>query len=194
MTKGKIEYGDACVGMLETERLILRPMTEVDGDLIVAWRNHEEVRATTLSGASFSLAEHLEWFRTGRRNRLDWMIELKGKGRVIGTVHFKNIDLESGVAESGRLIGDLTARRQGFARESAVAWFGYGFGCLGLKRIIGVTRRNNQSNIELNRSLGCEVTEDLEGDDFIRMELTRERAMLVPELRNRILQSMKLVG
>jgi UDP-4-amino-4,6-dideoxy-N-acetyl-beta-L-altrosamine N-acetyltransferase len=184
----------SCIEKLETERLILRPMTEGDGELMVAWRNSDEIRSMMMSSVSFTLAEHLEWFRTGRRNRLDWMIELKGKGRVIGTVHFKNIDLKKGVAESGRLIGDLTDRRQGFARESAVAWFGYGFGCLGLNRIIGVTRRSNQSNIELNRSLGYEVTEDIEGDDFIRMELTRERAMLVPELRNLMPQSTKLVG
>jgi len=46
-----------------------------------------------------------------------------------------------------------------------------------------VTRRTNQANIQLNQSLGYEVTEDKEEEGFIRMELTRERAMLQPDLR-----------
>jgi ribosomal-protein-alanine N-acetyltransferase len=163
--------------VLETERLIIRPMTEADGALIVAWRNHEETRAMFRSSEKMTLERHLEWFRGSRASRLDAMIVLKESGRVIGTVNFKDIQVVPGVAESGRLIGDLEARRKGYARESAIAWFGFGFRELGLKRIIGVTHRNNHSNIELNKSLGYEFVEDQEGGDFVRMELTYERAL-----------------
>jgi RimJ/RimL family protein N-acetyltransferase len=175
--------GDFQGEVLETERLLIRPMTEADGELIVAWRNDEETRRMTLSGAALTLEQHLEWFRTSRAHRLDSMVVLKDSGRVIGTVSFKDIHRQPGAAESGRLLGDLAARGKGYARESALAWFGYGFRSLGLRRIIGVTRRTNAPNIRLNKLLGYEVIEDQEGDDFIRMELTYERATMSPDLR-----------
>lgn len=180
--------------VIETERLILRPMTEADGDWIVAWRNQEETRLMTESGATFTLEEHLNWFRSSRVNRLDSMVVLKDAGLVIGTVNFKNIDWQQGVAESGRLIGDLGVRRNGYARESALAWLGYGFRRFKLQRIVGVTHRDNHANISLNQALGYELVEDRAEKAFIRMELRYEKVLTLPEWRKWIGNDAKTAG
>jgi UDP-4-amino-4,6-dideoxy-N-acetyl-beta-L-altrosamine N-acetyltransferase len=154
---------------------MLRPMEGSDADLILAWRNDPRVRALFQASHEISLAEHLAWFESERLGRIDYMIVLKASGRPIGTLNFKNIGLEEGTAESGRLIGDLVARRQGYGHESALAWIEYGFATLGLTRIVGVTHRSNEANIGLNQALGyCLVGED-ENSEFLRMELVVDR-------------------
>lgn len=169
----------ACI---ETPRLRLRPMTEADAPLVVAWRNEPDSLSRFASTQPITEAQHLQWFRGERRGRVDYVIERKDTGRPIGVLNFKNIDDERRSAESGRLIGDLSARGQGFASEAAVAWFRYGFEQLGLERIVGITRRDNAANIRLNQSLGYRPA-DLPGgvaEGFIAMELTRQEALAHP--------------
>jgi hypothetical protein len=42
--------------------IYLRPMTEQDTDLIVAWRNSEEVRKHFIYQGLFTREGHLNWF------------------------------------------------------------------------------------------------------------------------------------
>jgi RimJ/RimL family protein N-acetyltransferase len=142
---------------ITTEHLLLRPMCESDATLVVAWRTRPEDSHSFLSDQLITLESHLKWFRSARHGRLDYIMERRSDCRCIGTLHFKNIDLRVGSAESGRLIGDLDCRGQGYGRESAIAWFRFGFDKLALKRIYGVTSAENAANLALNTSLGATV-------------------------------------
>jgi RimJ/RimL family protein N-acetyltransferase len=118
---------------------------------------------------------HLQWFRSERKGRLDYVLERAADGVGIGLINFRNLDFELGEGESGRLIGEPAFRGQGYAREAALVWFRFGFLNLGLERIVGVTRVENEANLALNRSLGyMEVAGAAAG--FVKMVLTREAA------------------
>lgn len=158
---------------IETERLRLRPMEEADAELVLSWRNAPEVLALMEQQTPISLEQHLTWFRGPRLGRVDYVILRRDISEPIGVLSFKNI--REGTAESGRLIGHLPSRGQGFAREASVAWFEYGFEKLGLHQIIGITHETNAANIHLNQSLGyqwAEVEPTLSSRGFVKMTLS----------------------
>jgi len=163
-----------------TPRLSLRPMRASDAPFIVAWRSRPEDAQSFLGGQNITLESHLKWFHSARPGRLDYMIDRRDDGRCIGTLHFKNIDTVSGTAESGRMIGELDCRGQGFGKESAIGWFRFGFEQLKLKRIYSLTSAGNTANLALNASLGAviEACGPADGvqEGFVRCVLTLESA------------------
>lgn len=169
-----------CQRVIETERLVLRPMREEDAERVVSWRNQAGDETAFLAGTRLTLEEHLRWFRGPRADRVDYVIVRREDGGLIGTLHFKNIDLAAGTAESGRLIGDRRERGKGYGWEAAVAWLSFGFLELGLRRVIGVTHEANTANLELNRKLGYALegsgAKDGLPEHYVRLVLTREAA------------------
>ncbi len=151
-------------------------MREEDATLIVNWRNRPEDASSYRTPRKLTLEEHLQWFRSPRPGRIDYVIELRNERRCIGTIHFKNISHAQHSAESGRLIGDPDCRGRGFGRESAVAWFRYGFEQLGLRQIYGITHASNVANIALNRSLGSQIINSGTSEEFVKMVLRLEDA------------------
>lgn len=141
---------------IDTPRLRLRPMREEDAERVVAWRN-EPATAAMFFVPPPTFDEHLKWFHGPRLARVDYMVVRKDEQRPIGVVNFKDIDDDRGVAEGGKLIGDLASRGRGMAKESFAAWLLYGFKTLGLKRVMIRTRTDNEANIHLNRRLGFHV-------------------------------------
>lgn len=140
---------------VDTPRLMLRPMRRDDAQLVVAWRN-EPSTAEMFFSEPPTLQEHNQWFDSRREGRVDYMIVRKDEDRPIGVVNYKYIDEGRGRAEAGKLVGDLDSRGQGMAKESFAAWLLFGFGNLGLRRVLVRTRTDNTTNIELNRKLGFE--------------------------------------
>ena len=165
---------------ISTPRLYLRPMTEGDAELIVAWRSEPSTAAMFFSSPP-TLQEHLDWFHSDREDRVDYVIAIAEERRPIGVVNFKNIDLSGGIAEGGKLLGDRSSRGKGYAKEAFAAWLLYGFGTLELETIEVRTRADNSPNIGLNKRLGF-TTDDKytarAGDGtqqtFLRMTLNRK--------------------
>ncbi len=175
---------------IETPRLWLRPMREEDAELIVAWRN-EPSTAAMFFIAPPTLDEHLRWFHSGREWRVDYVIVRKEEGRPIGVVNFRDIDEVRGVAEGGKLIGDLNSRGRGMAKEAFAAWLMYGFGTLGLRRVMIRTRTDNTANIRINEKLGFHVEEryrhraaDGVVREFVMMTLPRREVDRRPYFRS----------
>ena len=75
------------VAELESERLILRGITEDDAPEIVEWRSDPEAYKFFRSPHRITMDEHLAWFRNNylsNDNRLDWMCFEKSSGSKIG--------------------------------------------------------------------------------------------------------------
>jgi|APSaa5957512576_1039674.scaffolds.fasta_scaffold07957_2 RimJ/RimL family protein N-acetyltransferase len=161
---------------INSERLFLRPIIENDSDLIVSWRNSLEVRSMLVDTDKLTIETHLKWFKSSRCNRIDYVFCENTKGKAIGTVNFKNIDELVGSAEAGKLLGDVSFRKKGLAKEAFLAWMKYGFDVLGLKKIYIFTRKNNIGNINLNMAIGFNFVEQDNKintlmDGFIEMEI-----------------------
>jgi len=134
-------------------------MVESDAESIVSWRNALESRSMFFNKEELSLEKHLDWFRSCRNDRVDYVFCENRKGKAIGTVNFKDIDELTGSAEAGKLLGDISFRKKGLAKEAFAVWLQYGFDILKLKYIYVFTRIDNVANLKLNQKLGFKIVE-----------------------------------
>lgn len=138
---------------IETDRVILAPMTEADAELAVRWRNADRVREACFGQQKLTVESHLNWFRS-RRSREDWIFREKASGAGIGILHLKDIDTKNGIAEFGKLVGDAEFLGKGFAKEASYAFLKYAFESLGLRKVFIRTFADNRDNLALNYRLG----------------------------------------
>jgi [ribosomal protein S5]-alanine N-acetyltransferase len=163
---------------IETARLVLRPLRRSDAELVVGWRAQDAAQSLRPQP---TIAEHLAWFASERRGRVDSATVEKAKGRPSGLVNFRDIDEAGQSAEVGKLIGGPSCRGRGYAQEATVAWLMYGFGELDLERVDAWTRSDNHASIHVDVKLGSMVTEERRFRDadaraeLRKMTLTRQR-------------------
>lgn len=124
---------------IETERLVLREVTEDDADSLLAYLSDEEV-TRHMGLAPFSSKEdaldEIRWYQsifengTGTR----WGITLKGKDQVIGSCGFLNLSNKHHRSEIGF---ELSKNHwgKGIAAEALQAVIAHGFTLLELNRI-----------------------------------------------------------
>ena len=95
--------------------IYLRLMTWFDTDLIVAWRNSEQVRRNFVYQELFTREGHENWIRTmietGKVVQM-MICDLRG-GRPLGSVYIRDIDRQHNKAEYGIFIGEPSARGRG---------------------------------------------------------------------------------
>lgn len=165
---------------LETRRLILRPMTLADAPIVVKWRNSPHVAdmSATTRHHGLKIKEHLAWFSSTRKQRIDYIIEIKESTTPIGSVSLSFQPLNDGrwAGISGRYIGEPNQLGKGYAYEAAQAWMIFGFDTLQLDVIKATTRTDNLANVAINKKLGFEPTENIKNCKyFTDMSLTRSQ-------------------
>ncbi|MFM7010082.1 MAG: GNAT family N-acetyltransferase, partial [Betaproteobacteria bacterium] len=137
--------------VLDTPRLLLRPMTEGDTQTVVNWRNSEHVASMSMKGTNAILTadEHLSWFSKSRGERFDYIIEIKGANIPIGSISLTrcNYPGQKDCWELGKYIGDKSALGKGYATEAALRWVKYAFEDIKIAFIIARTRHDNIANI-----------------------------------------------
>ena len=145
---------------LETERLILRELTlddvdslhEVLGDPWTMRHYHHP----------FSRQEVVEWIErwmaSYRANRFGlWGLVLKETGELVGDtgLTWQEVDGQP-LVEVGWHV-DKRYQRRGLATEAGRASLEYGFGSLGLDRIISLIRPENEPSSRVAEKLGMRV-------------------------------------
>lgn len=115
----------------------LRPMTEEDTDLIVAWRNQEEVRRNFIYQGLFTREGHLDWIHnmveTGKVVQM--IICETETDRAVGSVYLRDISQQHRKAEYGIFIGGDGARGKGYGTQAAQLMIRYAFTELKLHRL-----------------------------------------------------------
>ena len=125
---------------LESERLVLRPLTPKDAPILHLLAGRREIADTTISiPHPYSEQQALQWivgtaelFAKGKV--VVFAIELKGAGDLVGTMGLRDIDSEHSQAELGFWIA-VECWRKGYATEAARKVVAFGFEQLGLNRI-----------------------------------------------------------
>ncbi|MCX6355548.1 MAG: GNAT family N-acetyltransferase [Candidatus Aureabacteria bacterium] len=140
--------------ILTGEKVAIRPMREDDSGTVVRWRNDPEIRRWLFKQKTLTLDAHLDWFRSPKPDRLDFIICLRETGQPIGTLSFSTIDLARGMAEAGNMIGERAFQGKGLMTEAFALWIAFGFERLGLTRIYLRTMESNQRAKRLNEKLG----------------------------------------
>ena len=114
---------DASVG------IYLRPMTFGDTDLIVAWRNSEEVRRNFIYQDLFTREGHENWIKnmveTGKVVQM--IICDLAEDTPLGSVYIRDIDRQHRKAEYGIFIGEESARGRGVGTATARLMLDYCF-------------------------------------------------------------------
>ncbi|MDE5590304.1 MAG: GNAT family N-acetyltransferase [Acetatifactor sp.] len=117
--------------------IYLRPMTELDTDSIIAWRNREDVRKNFIYREPFTREGHEHWVKTmidtGRA--IQMIICNLASGQSLGSVYIRDIDRKHNKAEYGIFIGVPEARGRGIGTAAAKLMLRYCFGEEGLHRV-----------------------------------------------------------
>lgn len=127
-------------GILQTERLRIRPLTVADAPTIAALAGRREIADTTISiPHPFSEAQARSWIEkhtggTSPAQSVIFALTARDHGRLIGAMGLRDIDYEHRHAELGFWIA-IDHWGHGYATEAARAVIGYGFEALDLNRI-----------------------------------------------------------
>jgi RimJ/RimL family protein N-acetyltransferase len=125
---------------IETARLILRPFTLSDVPSVQRLAGSREIADTTLLIPHPYSEEHARAFIIAQQEAgiqgkgFVYAVELKELRQLIGSIGFKDVEVEHAQAEMGFWIG-VEYWRHGYATEAARALVRHGFENLGLNRI-----------------------------------------------------------
>ncbi len=126
--------------ILETERLLLRPLMLHDTPAVQQLAGRREIADTTISiPHPYSEQQAWQWIAGltdlfVRGKAVVFGLQLKREDRLVGTIGLRDIDAEHLQAELGFWVG-VEYWRQGYATEAARAMVAFGFRELGLNRI-----------------------------------------------------------
>ncbi|WP_422124451.1 GNAT family N-acetyltransferase [Planococcus sp. X10-3] len=143
---------------IETERLILREVTDEDADSLLAYLSDEEVTKhmglapfTSKEDALDEIAWYESIFEKGTGMR--WGITIKGEDRIIGSCGFLNLSNKHHRSEIGF---ELSREHwgKGIAGESLQAVIAYGFSQLELNRIEALIEPANSPSQKLVEANG----------------------------------------
>tara|TARA_B100002051_G_scaffold259007_1_gene277993 strand:+ start:556 stop:1071 length:516 start_codon:yes stop_codon:yes gene_type:complete len=162
---------------LLTRRLRLRPMELIDSKQIVLWRNKEHIISNTIQKKKIQLDNHKDWFIRSRRNRIDYIIEILNKQKMIGVVSFKLLEIKPKLfhGELGKYIGEEDEMGKGFAIEATRKWIKFGFEYMNFHQIFSITKKTNIVNIHLNKKLGFIIDKSYGfNNDFLKMYISKQ--------------------
>jgi RimJ/RimL family protein N-acetyltransferase len=152
--------------ILETERLILSPVTEDDAPLIQPIMADPEVMAH-MDSVAIDDPDVVEAFMIGQliemanEQSFYWSVRLGGEGRYLGSVDLSDIDWRHHRAEVGFMLGK-DSWGKGYGYEAVQAVLGHA-ATLGFKRLWARTHVGNLASEALLRKLGFEEEGYLRG-------------------------------
>lgn len=129
----------------------IRPLTEDDLPLVLAWRNHPEVRRYMYSRHEIGADEHLRWFTQCRRQSGRHLLVYEEEGRPTGFVNLAPSRFD-GAADWGFYAAPDATR--GTGRRLGAATMDLAFGRLGLHKVCGEALAGNERSIRLHEALG----------------------------------------
>lgn len=134
---------------LDGERVFLRSITHDDTDLMVKWRNQENVNRYFFYRGVFDRESHERWLKekveTGQVIQL--IVCMKDDGRPVGCTYLRDIDYDNKKAEYGVFLGEEDVRGMGIGKEILNLTVDYAFEVLGLHRVYARVREDNNPSL-----------------------------------------------
>jgi ribosomal-protein-alanine N-acetyltransferase len=145
--------------ILETSRLLLRPLALEDAPAVQWLAGRREIADTTLSiPHPYSEPQAGQWILAtwelfAKGKGMVFALQLKPTGQLIGTLGLRNIDREHLLAEMGFWVG-VEYWGQGYAAEAGRAVRDFGFTQLGLNRIYATHMVRNPASGRVLAKIG----------------------------------------
>ena len=130
---------------------LIRKVTEQDLPMVLAWRNHAEVRRYMFTQHEISLDEHRNWFAKASRDHSRCLLIVEEDKQAIGYVQFSKVE-DGGVADWGFYARPDAPK--GTGRKLGVMALNHAFGPLKLHKVCGQAIASNQTSIAFHQRLG----------------------------------------
>ena len=143
------------------EKVILKKITKEYTPLIVKWRNSDAVRNNFIYRGLFTEESHNQWMDTkvASGEVVQFIIFDKEDDKPVGSVYFRDVDLDKKEAEYGIFIGEPSGRGKGLGSETAKIACDYEMSEMGLERIILRVFSYNEQAIASYKNAGFVETE-----------------------------------
>ncbi len=158
---------------------LLKPLTETDLQILLEWRNHDDVRRHMYSSRPIAFADHCRWFENLKRDPLRQAFIYECEGKPSGFVQFERDDAGT-VAEWG--FHAAPGSPKGTGRRLGTLALDYLFGVIGCDAVRGAVILSNYASLSFHRVFGFEPdgqpVEIRKGDysgDVQYLRLTRDR-------------------
>ena len=154
---------------IETDRLVLRPFLPGDLDALAALNADPAVMAHFLAPMTRDdTADMLDRIadKTRRTGYGFSVVERRSDGALIGMAGLSLFEAPLPWTPATEIGWRLTpaAWGKGYATEAARAWLEYGFGALGLDRIVAFTTTTNAASEKVMQRLGMTRTREMDFD------------------------------
>ena len=126
-------------------------MADADVELVLAWRNHMEVRRFMYAQHEITLNEHQRWFEDTRQDPHKHLLIFEADNQALGFVRFSEI-ISNGIAEWGFYMAPDA--RKGYGRELGRTAMDHAFNHIKLHKVCGQVLANNERSIHFHQSLG----------------------------------------
>ncbi len=148
----------------ENNRIYIRRITREDTDLIIDWRNREEVRKNFFFRDEFTRRIHEKWLKEQVDTGLveQFIVCLKDNDRPVGSSYLRDIDRDAHTAEYGIFLGEDDARGKGLGYEVLCATMEYALDSLGLKKVIARTISTNIASIRVFEKYGFKTDKSID--------------------------------
>ena len=139
-------------------QVYLRPITAADTDMVLGWRNSDNVRENFIYRKPITKQEHLDWLHNKVEIGLvhQFVVCSLADDKPQGCVYLQHFEEENNKAESGIFLGDSMARGKGIGTEAVRLFVRYGFEQLGLHKIIARVLAYNEPSLRLHIRAGYE--------------------------------------
>lgn len=131
------------------KEVYLRPITHEDTDLIVKWRNQENVIKYFFYRKEFTREGHERWLRekveTGQV--VQFVVCMKENDRPVGSTFLRDIDMDHKKAEYGFFLGEADVRGRGIGKDILSMTVDYAFNTLGLHRVYARAYETNKPSV-----------------------------------------------
>jgi RimJ/RimL family protein N-acetyltransferase len=166
--------------VLDAVRLRLRPLTEADTDALLAYRADAEVCRylpfPPMDAAEIARRLREQWHQVtldAEGQNVTLGAELRDTGELIGDVILMFKSAEHGNGEIGWVFHPKVAGL-GYATEAASAMLDWGFGPVGLRRVVARLDARNDASARLCERLGMRREAHLVENEYFKGELTSE--------------------
>jgi len=146
--------------ILETSRLLLRPLSVEDAPAMARLAGRREIADTTLAiPHPYSEDQAREWLKaqvmasTPNQSEIIFASTLKEDGRLIGTIGLREIDRVHSLAEMGFWVS-VDSWGQGYATEAATALLHFAFEELALNRVFACHMVRNPASGRVLEKIG----------------------------------------
>lgn len=131
------------------KRVYIRPITEEDTDLIIAWRNSDAVRPYFIYQKPFTREGHLNWLKTMIETGCGYQfIVCKIEDDTpIGCTYLRDYDREHNKIEYGVFLGSNEVKGQGIGTEILGLTLQFAFETLKVHKVFARAFANNEASI-----------------------------------------------